>query len=401
MQTNDQQSQHVHPVVFLFLILPFGIVSGNLTVSVAYQLSQAGVPTTQIAELIALSSVPHVWKFLWAPVVDTTLTLKKWHLIAVVTSAIGLVAMNALPATVASMPQLFVIGVLGHFASTFAGMAVDALMAHGTPADLKGRAAGWFQAGNLGGAGLGGGAGLWIAQSTGQAWISGVVLGAVCLMCCAGLWFVVAPKPSHSSQGIVGNVLGTLKDFWDVARTRLGYLGLLICFLPIGSGAASNLWSAIAGDWHATAEAVATANGLMTGVCSAVGCIAGGYLCDRMDRKYAYALFGVLLAACAIGMALAPRTQPMYIAFVLIYAFISGLCYAAFSAVVLEAIGTGAAATKYNIFASLSNAPIAYMTVVLGWAHTRWDAASMLYVEAASGVIGVLLFAAVVRMSRR
>ena len=61
----------------------------------------------------------------------------------------------------------------------------------------------------------------------------------------------------------------------------------------------------------------------------------------------------------------------MYILFVLIYAFITGLAYASFSAVVLEAIGGGAAATKYSMFASLSNAPIAYMTLVIGWAHTQ------------------------------
>ena len=67
---------------------------------------------------------------------------------------------------------------------------------------------------------------------------------------------------------------------------------------------------------------------------------------------------------------------------------------------VLEAIGTGAAATKYNVFASLSNAPIAYMTLILGWAYARWDASSMLITEAVFGVLGLLVFAIVVRVSR-
>ena len=72
-------------------------------------------------------------------------------------------------------------------------------------------------------------------------------------------------------------------------------------------------------------------------------------------------------------MALAPRTESMYILFTMAYALITGLTYAGFSAVVLEAIGLGAAATKYNAFASLSNMPIAYMTVVEGWAQARWN----------------------------
>ena len=61
------------------------------------------------------------------------------------------------------------------------------------------------------------------------------------------------------------------------------------------------------------------------------------------------------------------------------YALITGLTYAGFSAVVLEAIGLGAAATKYNVFASLSNMPIAYMTVIEGWAQTRWNVSGMLF----------------------
>jgi PAT family beta-lactamase induction signal transducer AmpG len=93
-----------------------------------------------------------------------------------------------------------------------------------------------------------------------------------------------------------------------------------------------------------------------------------------------------------VAMALSPRTEAMYIAYVMLYAFMSGLTYAAFSAVVLEAMGLGAAATKYNLFASLSNMPIAYMTLLDGWAHTRWGAGTMLWAEAATCVAGVLVF---------
>ena len=103
-------------------------------------------------------------------------------------------------------------------------------------------------------------------------------------------------------------------------------------------------------------------------------------------------MFGLAQAACAVAMAFSPRTELKYIAYVMLYAFISGLTYAAFSAVVLEAMGLGAAATKYNLFASLSNMPIAYMTLVDGWAHTRWGAGTMLWIEAAIGAAAVLFF---------
>ena len=182
------------------------------------------------------------------------------------------------------------------------------------------------------------------------------------------------------------------------SRVEARFSALLICFLPIGTGAASGLWAAVADDWHATADTVALVTGVIGGLVSAVGCVVGGYLCDRMNRKAAYALYGLLQAVCAVAMAIAPRTEPMYIVFTMIYAFITGLTYAGFSAVVLEAIGLGAAATKYNLFASLSNMPIAYMTVVEGWAHTRWGAGGMLNAEALIGVLAILVFIAVATM---
>jgi hypothetical protein len=79
----------------------------------------------------------------------------------------------------------------------------------------------------------------------------------------------------------------------------------------------------------------------------------------------------------------------MYIVFTSLYALLTGVAYAAFTGFVLEAMGKGAAATKYNLFASLSNQPIAYMTLVDGWAYERWHASGMLNVEAAVGVLGI------------
>ena len=66
-----------------------------------------------------------------------------------------------------------------------------------------------------------------------------------------------------------------------------------------------------------------------------------------------------------------------------------------------SAMGMGAAATKYSVFASLSNTPIAYMTNVDGWAHTRWGPGGMLYAEAVSGAIGLALFAGVMMVAGR
>jgi len=375
-------------------------MQGYLSVTLGYQLAKAGVSTGAIAALIAVGFIPHTWKFLWAPIADTTLSRKRWYVLAAAVSAAGIFAMGALPAKAESLPWLSAIVLVANLAVTFLAMAVESLMAYGAAESEKGRAGGWFQAGNLGGTGLGGGAGLWIAERVANPLVPGTALAVACLLCCLGLLFIREPAPMPREASYARTLRGVLHDLWAVARSRPGFLALLICFLPIGTGAASNLFSATAADWQASADAVALVNGIGGGMVAALGCVVGGYLCDRMDRKTAYYVFGLAGALCALAMAAAPRTELAYSAFCLVYWFISGLCYAAFSAVVLEAIGLGAAATKYSLFASLSNMPIQYMTLVDGWAHTRWGTGGMLLTEALVGVLAVLVFLGVAAASR-
>jgi MFS family permease len=385
------RQRHTHPIVFMFLMIPFGVMAGYVAVTLAYLLSKAGIPVERVAALIAAGGIPHIWKFGWAPVIDSVLTRKTWYVLASVFSAAGIWAIGVIPLNAASLSTLTVVVVSANFAVSFLGMATDSLMAYGTPLELKGRAGGWFQAGNLGGCGLGGGAGLWLTQHITNA-ATAAILAFACLACCLALFFVAEPASTIRDERVFKTLGNVLKDLWGVTRARIGFLAMFLCLLPIGSGAASNLWSAVASDWHASADTVALVTGVLGGVLSAAGCLSGGWICDRMDRKNAYILYGGLQAFCAFGMAFAPRTRWSFIIFTSLYALITGLTYAGFSALVLEAMGTGAAATKYNVFASLSNAPIYFMTLIDGWAYTRWGAAGMLNTEATVCLLGVVPF---------
>ena len=60
---------------------------------------------------------------------------------------------------------------------------------------------------------------------------------------------------------------------------------------------------------------------------------------DAMNRKLAYAISGLLLAAVAAGMGLGPRTPWSYALFCLLYSVVTGLSFGAFTAFVLETIG--------------------------------------------------------------
>src|SRR5262249_4691010 len=148
----------------------------------------------------------------------------------------------------------------------------------------------------------------------------------------------------------------------------------------------------IAVDYRATAGMVALVNGALNGLITAGGSLAGGWLCDRMDRRGAYLASGALTAAVGIGMAPAPLSPPTYLVGVCAYFLVSGFCYAAFSAVVLEAIGrAGASASaQYALFVAAGNFAITYV----GWLDTRfhhtYGPRGLLGVDAALNLGGVV-----------
>ena len=95
-----------------------------------------------------------------------------------------------------------------------------------------------------------------------------------------------------------------MRDLWSTAKSREGFTGVVICLLPVGCGALTNLFSGMAADYDAPQRLVEIVNGLGGGISSALGALVGGWLADRMNRRLAYGLSGVLTALTAIGIAM-------------------------------------------------------------------------------------------------
>ncbi len=386
-------------IVFLPLFAPFGISSGYVSVTLGFQLGQAGVPTAVVAGLIALSVWPQTWKMLWAPVVDTVGNPKLWFGLGTVIVAASILLMSLLPATARGISALSSLVVLSSLASTLVAMASEVFMGHGVAPELRGRASGWAQAGNLGGAGIGGGLGLALVENVSRPWVSGAVLAVICVACWAAV--LVVPKVRRTRQTLHywQSLKGVLLDVWTVARSRTGFLALILMLLPIGSGAVA--WPAIAGEWRASGNLVALVSGVLGGLVSALGALVGGYICDHINVKLAYCLFGLLAGLAAVIMAWAPRTPEMFAMFVLIYSLMIGAGYAGYSAIVLQAIGKRSVATNFSLMAALSNVPIAAMTEFDGWTHDRFGTVAMLYGELAMPMLAVAAFALLVVATRR
>lgn len=374
-----RDTRSTSPVTIFFLVLPYGISGGFATVTLPFALTRAGFSVAMSASIVAFAISSNIWRFAWGPVADLTLTLRRWYAIGLVACAVTLLVLGWTPLDPHRAGLLTLIAFGSQVAATLVVLPVGGLMAHTVADAEKGRAAGWYQAGNLGGGGLGGGAGVWLVShfSTRAAT---AVLAAAIIACVAALYFV---PDVQASSGRLGRKLREIGgDFRSMAQSPAALLTIALFASPIGIGAANNIWSAVAPDWRAGPNTVALATGVFNGVTSAIGCLAGGWIADRAGRWWAFFGSGVLLAAVAVAMAVGPRTPAAYATGVLVYAGSLGVANAAFSALALHVIGRGAASAKYAILSSIANVPVAYMTAFDGWAHDRSGSAGMLHLEA-------------------
>lgn len=392
-----------HPVVWAILYLPFGALSGFVTVALTFLATERGLSISEGALLYAAQMLTQWAKWLWAPVVDVTLTPRRWYVLSTAASALAVVWMSVVPLGPDTLGLLLAIIATSGLINSMVGMAVEAMIAEVTPTDQVGRVSGWLQAGNLGSVGLGGGLGLFLIRHLPKPWMAGAIIGVIFMACCALLKLTPEVKGRHRGQGAVVAVKGVVGDLREMLKTKGGLLSAILCVMPVGTGNAQNVLTQakVAAFWGAGATEVELMQGLVSGIVTAVGCFVGGAICQRVHPRTAYAAAGIGLAAITTAMAASPASVTMYVIWSVIYAFGVGVAYAGFSAIVFISIGNGSGATKYNVYASLSNFPIWWLGMVLGVAAQRWGARHMLLTEAAFNVLGVIIFAASVLRVRR
>jgi MFS transporter, PAT family, beta-lactamase induction signal transducer AmpG len=368
---------------------------GFATITLPYLLTTNGFSVVSAAAIVAVGVSANIWRFLWGPVADLTLSLKKWFWIGIGASTSTLLLLCFTPFTRKGEVFLTIIVFISQVGATLVLLPIAGLMANRIEDKKKGRACGWYQAGNLGGVGLGGGAGLWLATHF-DVKMAGIVL-AIFSILFALVVVQIADVQRNKNKTLKTEIANLGKDLVSMVRIPILLFALIMLCLPIGTGSMGNLWSAIAADWKTNADTVALITGVLSGVVSAVGSVAGGYIADRWGIWATYLGCGILYALVVASITLFPMVPYVFITGVLCYAFCAGLCYAAFSAVLLYAIGKKNAATKYSLLASLGNIPVVYMTSFDGWAHDKFSSRYMLVAESAVAILSILVCIAVLK----
>ena len=390
-----EQQSYTKPYYFFFLVLPYGISIGFATVVLPYLLIQKGFSVGQAASIVAIGVSSNVWRFLFGPIADITLSLKKWYWIGVVACTASLILLCVIPYNTQQIGLLTTIVFLSQVAATFVVLPLGGLMAIRVAPNKKGSVGGWYQAGNLGGVGLGGGVGLWLADGYGLT-VTGIVLCVICVIF-ALIITQIKDVTSKKNTSLTTEIGIMWRELLLMLKIPILLFVLLLVCMPIGTAGIANLWSAVAGDWHVSPITIALVTGALSGLVSAVGCVVGGWWADKKGVWWAYLGAGSAFVIISIIMAWFPYLPTVFIVGVLVYAFVYGLVNAAFSALALYATGTRLAATKYAMISSLANIPVVYMIQMDGWVHDKYGSKMMLIVEAIIALAFIIVAVAVLQ----
>ena len=393
-----EQQKFTKPFYIFFLMMPVGISQGFVTVALPFLLTKNGFPVALTAGIVAIGLSANLWRFIWGPIVDISLSLQKWFWISIAASIASLLLICFIPLTIKGAAFISLIVFVSQVAATFTVLPVNGFIAKSIKENKKGEASGWYQAGSLVGIGFGGGFGLWLATHF-SIITSGTVLCIVSLL--FALTILLFKDIQHVKETTMLNEIKVLgKEIFGLIKIPVALFVMILIIMPIGTGAMANLWSAVAIDWKTGVDTVVLVTGLLTGVVSAIGCVVGGLIADKWGVWVAYLGSGVICALVTILMAVMPYQRVVYITGVLAYGFSMGMIYAAFTAIIFFVIGKKHVVTKYSLLASLGNLPVVYMTTFDGWMHDKFNSRIMLTAEAAVGILFVIIFYLILKRMR-
>jgi hypothetical protein len=104
-------------------------------------------------------------------------------------------------------------------AGTLIVLPAGGLMAHTVGEDAKGRAAGSYQAGNLGGNGVGGGAGVWLASHFSKEVADGTL--AVAMLASAAAIYFASDVRIVATEGVRDRMRLLWRDLFSMVRTAI------------------------------------------------------------------------------------------------------------------------------------------------------------------------------------
>ena len=380
------------PHRFFWVALPYAIYIGFVTNgAVSLLLRRAGMPVGEVADAIALLGIPSAIYFLWSPLVDLWISRRSWYLLSTVGAAVALaVGSMELGRDSRAAVWAYFVGLLlcMMISSAYGGLIASMLTSRS-----RTRAAAWTQASNLGGGAVGPGLILYLALRYRAAiWVPGAV--AVTVLPALAVWALREPRVVRGlSLGEHWRRVG--RELRATCLKPKNSFGLLLLVAPPGGGALIGLLPALSPDYGVAGTSVVWINGIGGGLLMAAGCLAGGWVPARYDRRVAYAVAGALNALPALYLMLAPATFGGYMAGTVMYLLTIGVTSTLSMDLVLDIVGAAgrSGSLRFSVLMAMSYMPTAYMTWAEGWAARRWGFRGVPGMEALSSLVDLPLIA--------
>jgi MFS family permease len=200
-----------------------------------------------------------------------------------------------------------------------------------------------------------------------------------------------------------------VRQVWGAfTESRASLVGLAFALLPGGAMALGlALLNTLAVDLGFNDNRVATLN-LWVTIFSAVGCVVGGWLSDRMGRRRALGWFIFSMSpitlwlawalwhagwirpvdpALRAGMIVPAMVVTVFWISTLLYSFANGLMYGARAALFMDVSNPLVAATQFTAYMALLNLGIAYSAKWQGWSVDRYGYPLTLLADACIGLL--------------
>ncbi len=380
------------PFTFMFLHTSLAWPAGVVSLALGSGLVRAGVSVQRASHVIALSSLAFTLEFVWAPLVDGSLTRRLWF-VAGTTAMCGCLAlMLVAPWDADQVPLLAGLAFAACSGAAICGVATKGIMAYDVPAARLGRASGYYTAGGVLAKAIGGGGTLWLlthlaSRSTAAAISVGVAAAAGAAVALASRDRALPIREAPAKM------VSALRELLGFLRTSGGFLVAIRCVLPFGAGTEAGLIGAISREWGVTPDQLALFSALAAGA-SLLGATFAGWLSSRIGPWQAFVAQGWGMIGVMLFFAFAPRTSTVFLLVELVYRALATACYAALLAIVMTTIGRGAASTKAAVMWSLTNVAFFYPTLIDGAVHDHAGTAAMILGDAALATAGFLLILA-------
>lgn len=414
---------------FFSLYITEGIPLGFAATAIATQLRRQGVGPAEIGAFVASFYLPWAFKWAFGPFVDVFRSRRfghrrGWILLTQVMMALTLLSLAAVP-----LPQglaLMTAVLLVH--NTFGAIqdvAIDSLAVNTLAEHERGLANGLMFAGAAVGQAIGGAGVLLMIGLVGLqfsfVFVAAVILavtGFIVLPMKEAVIRNLPPAPGGGTWRAAGTEMKqfAVRSFRSFLGTRGAFSGVFFAILPAGAMSLGlSLQSNLAVELGMNDDQVAVQT-LWASIISAACMVGGGMLSDKLGRRRTLFVYlagmslpvlylmwvlqsqGYVMPRTPGGPVLPELVTALWIA-TLTYAVFQGLMYGTRSAIFMDVTNPVVAATQFTAYMAMMNLAIAISASWQGVAVEAWGYPVTLAVDAAIGLLCLLLLPALKRES--